>query len=83
MALDIRVIQAAKAKPARKETQGLGTLLRRDFSFTGNKWNDKKKERFYSELYVLLTAGIDIRTALELLEAEAEKKEESGGRQGG
>ena len=59
-----------------KSTAGLFSFLQKDIRLSGNSWNDKKKERFYSGLYVLLTAGIDIRTALELLEQESEKKEE-------
>lgn len=48
----------------------------REIRFLKSGLTDRKKERFYGELHTLLTAGIDIRTAFELLEAEAEKKEE-------
>lgn len=76
MAIDLRKIETRPRTGGTKEERGLMQLLNRDIRLFGKSWNDKKKERFYSELHVLLTAGIDIRTALELLESEAEKKEE-------
>lgn len=75
MAIDISKISAVKA-PGTKQQVGIMDLLNRDIKLFGSAWNDRKKERFYSELHILLTAGIDIRTTLELLESEAEKKEE-------
>lgn len=46
------------------------SFFNRDFKILGNSFSDKKKERFYSELNILFTAGIDIKTALELIEEE-------------
>jgi type IV pilus assembly protein PilC len=76
MAIDISKIEAQRSSVDKKSTGGIMDFMSRDIKIFGSKWNDKKKEGFYGELYVLLTAGIDIRTALELLEGEAEKKEE-------
>ena len=76
MAIDLSKIETRSRATQKTEGDGLMQLLNRDISLFGKSWDDKKKERFYSELHVLLTAGIDIRTALELLENEAEKKEE-------
>ncbi|MDQ3109894.1 MAG: type II secretion system F family protein [Bacteroidota bacterium] len=76
MAIDISKIAAAKVTSAKKPQGGIMDFMNRDIKILGSKWNDKKKEGFYGELHVLLTAGIDIRTALELLEGEAEKKDE-------
>ncbi len=45
-------------------------FLSKDISILGNQLTDKKKERFYSELHILLMAGIDIKTALELVEED-------------
>lgn len=77
MAIDLGKI-AAVTTASKKETQekGIMDFLNRDIRLFGSAWNDRKKERFYSELHVLLMAGVDIRTAFELLENEAEKKEE-------
>lgn len=54
----------------------LRALLQKDIKIFPASFSDKRKERFYSELHTLLTAGVDIRTAFELLAEEAEKKEE-------
>ncbi|MDQ3192426.1 MAG: type II secretion system F family protein [Bacteroidota bacterium] len=51
-------------------------FLNKDISLFGTQLNDKKKERFYSELNILFTAGVDIKTALELIEEEQTKKVE-------
>ena len=73
--IDISTIQ--KQRPVQKaNSSGLAAFFNRDIKLFSSGMNDRKKERFYSELHVLLTAGVDIRTAFELLESEAEKKEE-------
>ena len=44
--------------------------------FSFQSFNDKKKELFYSEFEILLTSGIDLRTALELIsEASNDKRD--------
>lgn len=50
-------------------------FLQRDISF-GSTLNDKLKERFYNDLHVLIAAGVDIKTALELFYTELEKKKQ-------
>lgn len=73
--IDISTIQ--KQRPVQKsDSSGLLAFFNRDIKLFSSGMNDRKKERFYSELHVLLTAGVDIRTAFELLESEAEKNEE-------
>ena len=34
-------------------------------------WNDRRKERLYNDMHTLLMAGIDLRSALELLAEES------------
>jgi type IV pilus assembly protein PilC len=75
MGIDISKL-AAPETAGEKPSSGLFAFLQKDIKPGRNSWNDKKKEHFYSGLHVLLTAGIDIRTALELLEQESEKKDE-------
>lgn len=58
------------------ESSSIRALLQKDIRLFPASFSDKRKERFYSELHTLLTAGVDIRTAFELLAEEAEKKEE-------
>lgn len=57
-----------------QKTDGLEQLLKKEITLFGTFFNNKKKEDFYSELGVLLKAGIHLREALELL-AENQKKE--------
>lgn len=56
---------------AKTEKGGLSGFLNKDLSFGSKSLGDRKKERFYSELHILLAAGIDIRTALELITEQA------------
>lgn len=41
-----------------------------------SRFNDKKRERFYSDLQVLLHSGIDLKSAFEIIIAEQEKEAE-------
>ena len=54
---------------------GILALLNQDISFNKN-FPDKKKEQFYSEISLLLSAGTDIKTALELIVDETEKEKD-------
>lgn len=65
--------QPLRAKE-KEQSNRLTDLLSKDISFGEGGWTDKKKERFYSELYILFSAGVDIRSALELIE-EGQSKE--------
>lgn len=55
---------------------GFLQFLNKDIALFGKKFGDKQKEKFYTEMNTLLNAGVDIKTALELLEGEHFKKEE-------
>lgn len=74
--IDIRKLRdkpkQTEQKPAAAK-KGLWDLLNRDIHF-GSKIPDKIKESFYLELWSLLQAGVDIRTALELVTSEYKKK---------
>lgn len=50
-------------------------LLKTEISF-GTSFSNKKKEAFYTELSVLLNAGISLKEALSLLEQEQKKKKD-------
>ncbi len=52
----------------------LDALLKKEIKLFGTFFNSKKKESFYSELGVLLKAGVRLREGLQLL-AENQKKE--------
>lgn len=59
-----------KSKAQPKSENPLLAMLNKDISFGGGQWSDNKKERFYSELSILFSAGVDIRTALEIVGSE-------------
>lgn len=77
--LDIRKIKAQRSngvagKSVPKEARpGIWDLLNKDISL-GDKLPDRVKESFYLELSTLLEAGVDIRTALDLIKEEQKKK---------
>lgn len=51
-------------------------FFNRDIQLFGGGFNDKKKERFYMDLRILLMAGIDLKSALELIIEEQHKEKE-------
>jgi type IV pilus assembly protein PilC len=72
----LKTAPAAEVNDSSRTAGGLFAFLEKDISLSGNKLSDKKKERFYSELKILFSAGIDIKTALELVEEEQQKKQD-------
>ncbi len=78
--LDLRKIKARQTAnvTARVETseaeKGIWGFLNKDIQLGGDKLPDRIKESFYLELSTLLEAGVDIRTALELIKNEQKKK---------
>lgn len=65
-----------KTAPASAQKASALAFLNKEIRLFGSGFSDRKKERFYSELHTLLVAGVDIRTAFELMEEEAEKQED-------
>jgi len=66
---------APAAKPqAKTGTVDLKRLLETDIRIFPDRFTDKNKESFYLELSTLLVAGLDIKSALELIEEEQEKQ---------
>lgn len=49
-------------------------LLSKEINLWGNELKDRKKENFYSELTILLSSGIDIRTSLDIIVDEQTKE---------
>ena len=49
-------------------------LLNKDIQLFGNSLKDKHREHIYGELYTLLSSGIDIKTAFELIESQQDNK---------
>jgi type IV pilus assembly protein PilC len=78
--IDIRKIKAQQSTLSVNKTEkeekgaGLWDFLNRDIQFGFDGLPDRIKESFYLELWTLLEAGVDIRTALELIINEQKKK---------
>lgn len=55
----------------------LNKLLKTEISLFGNSFSGKKKEAFYTEISVLLNAGIGLKEALQLIADEQKKSKDS------
>lgn len=56
--------------------KSLSDILNADIKLFGAAYPDKKKEAFYMELSILLSAGIDIKNALELIAEDQVKQKD-------
>jgi type IV pilus assembly protein PilC len=61
---------------AKSTLENIIGFLNRDIKLFGNQLKDKKKHTFYTDLHVLLSSGIDIKTSLDIVTADAVKKDE-------
>jgi type IV pilus assembly protein PilC len=75
MSLELKKTQKRQTAD-RDESSPLLQFFNKDISFSKPELSDKKKERLYSELYILFSSGVDIRSALELLEEEQVKEKD-------
>jgi type IV pilus assembly protein PilC len=77
MSIDLKElsVQGTKTKKEVKESNPL-SFLNKEISFSGNKLKDKQKEDFYSSLSMLLSSGIDMRSALKIIFEEQRRKKE-------
>ncbi|MCF6296666.1 MAG: type II secretion system F family protein [Flavobacteriaceae bacterium] len=62
-----------ETKKESKDAIQIKSLLEKEITLFGSSFNNKKKEAFYTELSVLLNAGISLKDALTLI-AEEQKK---------
>ncbi len=62
--------------PSKKDNDGnrFNTILNTEISFFEKKFGPKEKEAFYSELGLLLSTGVDIKTAFEIIEEDIPNK---------
>ena len=63
-----------KKKPEENSSNAFIDLLNKDISIGTNRFNNKKKEQFYTDLSTLLNAGLDLNSALQLLSEEQDKE---------
>lgn len=61
--------KSASTQQARK----LRELLSKEITLGKKRYSEKKKEHFFSEMAMLLEAGVDIRTTLEIMKQEQAK----------
>lgn len=73
MAFNLDNISKQQPKTKSRETD-INTLLKKEITLFGSKFSNKKKENFYTELSVLLKAGISLKNALGIIGGN-EKKE--------
>lgn len=70
-----------KSAPGTQKPSGtfdLKAVLEKDIKLFPVKFTDRNKESFYLELHTLLTSGLDIKSALELIEQEQVKPFHTG-----
>jgi type IV pilus assembly protein PilC len=72
---EIKSAQKAKQVQRKSESNPLD-FLNKEISLSGNRLKDKQKEDFYSGLGMLLSSGIDMRSALKIICEEQKKKKE-------
>jgi type IV pilus assembly protein PilC len=71
--IDIKQLGKKNRAESREGGIDLQKLLHTEIAFFPVKFTDKNKESFYLELSTLLVAGLDIKSALELIEEEQVK----------
>lgn len=59
---------------AKETKEGLSGFLNMEITFMQKKFGPKEKEGFYSELGLLLSTGVDIKTAFEIIEEDVPDK---------
>ena len=77
MGLDLSQINNRQAggKSIKSERSSVNSsFLQKDILKQKSKFPDKKKEEFYSELRILLTSGLDLRGALEIIVEEQQNE---------
>jgi type IV pilus assembly protein PilC len=74
MAFQLDNISQQKASPT-KEGQDNLTFLKKEITLFNSTFSNKVKEDFYTELGVLLKAGVSLKEALELIENSQKKKQ--------
>ncbi len=71
MGFQLNTVEPEKNK---SEKFDIDSLLKKEISLFGTSFSNKKKEAFYTELSVLLQAGLELKDALELIEKQQKKE---------
>lgn len=73
MAFQLKNIETNKKE---QSSFDMNALLKKEISF-GNTFSNKKKETFYTELHVLLNAGLTLKDALSLVSEDQKKDKDN------
>lgn len=73
MGFEIKNIRTSDSK----DGTDINAILKKEITLFGSSFSNKKKEAFYTELYVLLHAGLELKDALDLIAKEQRKEEDS------
>lgn len=73
MAFQLENIKKNEKVVSKKE--GIETLLKKEINLFGSSFSNKVKEDFYTEMSVLLKAGVNIKEGLELIADSQNKKQ--------
>lgn len=80
MPIDVKLLKTPIAREAAANevslTAKIMNILNRDMQIGRRGINDKKKENFYSELSILMSSGVDIRTSLDIIISEQKAEKE-------
>src|ERR1041385_5405306 len=69
---DLKRASASQGKE--QNSKALSDILNTEISWLEKKFGPKEKEAFYSELGLLLSTGVDIKTAFEIIEEDIPNK---------
>src|SRR4051812_14242593 len=74
--IDLRNYNIKKTKKVvvKEKNKAATNFFNQEIKVLAQSFGDKKKEKFYSELNILFSAGVDISAALELIVEEQTKK---------
>lgn len=61
------VPQKEESKTSLISFERLSDIMNKDIQFGADKLSDKKKQQLYSDLHMLLSSGIDLRSAFEII----------------
>lgn len=73
--MGIKINQSKNTKQSKPKTNQVSELLTKEITLFSQPFSNKVKEAFYSELSVLLKAGINLKMALELMQDSFKKKQ--------
>tara|TARA_R110000796_G_scaffold81456_2_gene179402 strand:- start:1009 stop:2142 length:1134 start_codon:yes stop_codon:yes gene_type:complete len=71
--MGFKIEHTAARQKLKPNEGGVTSLLQKEISFLGTTFSNKKKEDFYTEISILLKAGINLKEALLLIEGNQKK----------